>query len=117
MYGFFDDPTHFYIVLEYMEQGTLYSQLKKNRILSEKESAVIIRQMAEAVEYLHDHDIAHRDIKPENIVISNVVLLSLRMSTNFATSAGPPSATSDARPTAALSTTLLPRSWRGRSTT
>lgn len=36
MYGFFDDPTHLYIVLEYMEQGTLYAQLKKNRILSEK---------------------------------------------------------------------------------
>jgi aurora kinase len=36
MYGFFDDQTHLYIVLEYMEQGTLYAQLKKNRILSEK---------------------------------------------------------------------------------
>ena len=24
MYGFFDDPTYFYIVLEYMEGGTLY---------------------------------------------------------------------------------------------
>jgi aurora kinase, other len=36
MYGFFDDATHLYIVLEYMEQGTLYAQLKKNRILSEK---------------------------------------------------------------------------------
>lgn len=31
--------------------------------------------MTEAVEYLHDQDIAHRDIKPENIVISNVLLL------------------------------------------
>jgi serine/threonine protein kinase len=36
MYGFFDDKTHLFIVLEYMEQGTLYAQLKKNKILTEK---------------------------------------------------------------------------------
>jgi len=57
-----------------MEQGTLYSQLKKNKILSEVETAGIIKQITEAVEYLHDQDIAHRDIKPENIVISNVLV-------------------------------------------
>ena len=33
IYGFFDDATHFFIVLEYMENGTLYSELKKNKIL------------------------------------------------------------------------------------
>lgn len=104
MYGFFDDPAHFYIVLEYMDQGTLYAQLKKNRILSEKESAVIVKQMTEAVEHLHDQDIAHRDIKPENIVISNVNAASLRMSTSSATSAGPRSATNAERPTVARST-------------
>lgn len=35
MYGFFDDKTHFYIVLEYMDGGTLYQKLKKGKI-SEK---------------------------------------------------------------------------------
>lgn len=64
IYGFFDNSTHLFIVLEYMEQGTLYSQLKKNKILSEVEAAAIIKQITAAVEYLHDHDIAHRDIKP-----------------------------------------------------
>ena len=54
-----------------MEQGTLYSQLKKNKILPEHEAAIIIKQITSAVEYLHDHDVAHRDIKPENILIKN----------------------------------------------
>lgn len=29
MYGFFDDKTHLYIILEYMTGGTLYQKLKK----------------------------------------------------------------------------------------
>jgi serine/threonine protein kinase len=32
MYGCFDDKTHLYIVLEYMNGGTLYEKLKKEKI-------------------------------------------------------------------------------------
>jgi serine/threonine protein kinase len=63
MYGFFDDKTHLYIVLEYMEAGTLYQKLKKEKV-QEKEAAAIIRQITLAIDYLHDIGIAHRDIKP-----------------------------------------------------
>ena len=63
MYGFFDDKTHLYIVLEYMEGGTLYEQLKKGNF-NEKNAAFAVRQITEAIEYLHDMGIAHRDLKP-----------------------------------------------------
>ena len=116
MYGFFDDKTHLYIVLEYMDGGTLYERLKKEK-LGEKEASVIIRQMTSAVDYLHDIGIAHRDIKPENIVISNVPLTLSRMSTSYVTLAGPQSATSGERLTAELLTTLLHRSSKELSTT
>lgn len=33
IYGFFDDAAFLYIVLQYMQEGTLYSQLKKHKIL------------------------------------------------------------------------------------
>lgn len=49
IYGFFDNSTHLFIVLEYMEQGTLYSQLKKNKILSETDAAAIIKQITASV--------------------------------------------------------------------
>jgi serine/threonine protein kinase len=117
MYGFFDDATHLFIVLEYMEQGTLYSHLRKTRVLGAAAAAGIVRQLAAAVEYLHDRDIAHRDIKPENIVISNVPLPRGRTSANCATSAGPRSATNAGRPTAAPSTTPPPKYSRAGSTT
>jgi serine/threonine protein kinase len=71
--------------------------------------------MAEAVEYLHDHDIAHRDIKPENIVISNVPHGIYRMFISCATSAGPLSATNAERLIAELLTMLLRRSSKERS--
>ena len=73
LYGCFDDKEHIYLVLEYMEEGTLFGVLKKNKTLNEEQAAEKLRQVAEAVNYLHDIGIAHRDIKPENIVISNGV--------------------------------------------
>lgn len=71
MHGFFDDKTHLYIVLDYMNGGTLYEKVKRGK-LSEKETASVIKQVASSIEYIHDLGIAHRDLKPENIVISNV---------------------------------------------
>lgn len=116
MYGFFDDKTHLYIVLEYMDGGTLYERLKKEK-LGEKEASVIIRQMTSAVDYLHDIGIAHRDIKPENIVISNVPSTLSRMSTSSATSDGLQSVTREERPTAEPLITLPHRSLKELITT
>lgn len=117
MYGFFDDATHLYIVLEYMEGGTLYEKLKKEKgKLSEKETACIIKQMVQAIEYLHDLGIAHRDIKPENIVISNVTGSGFRMFTSYAISDGLLCATNAERPIAELSIMWLLRFYKVRST-
>ena len=60
-----------------MDEGTLFSHLKKNKTLPEAEVAVKIRQIASAIKYLHENQIAHRDIKPENIVMTHVKYLSI----------------------------------------
>jgi serine/threonine protein kinase len=73
LYGFFDDAEHIYLILEYMEDGTLYQVLKRNKTLSEEETANKLKQLTSGIKYLHANGIAHRDIKPENIVISNGV--------------------------------------------
>lgn len=43
LYGFFDDNTHFYIVMEYMDGGSLFTLIKKNKKLTEEQTADKLR--------------------------------------------------------------------------
>ncbi|ORD94710.1 IPL1 [Enterospora canceri] len=72
MYGYFYDRNNLYCVLEYAGNGDLYGFINNetgNKDRSEKTVRKYVRDVAEALEYLHDQNIIHRDIKPENILI------------------------------------------------
>lgn len=59
------------LVMEYCDEGDLYSYLSKNGFkLSEQEAIYIIRQILYGINYLHQYNITHRDLKPQNILIS-----------------------------------------------
>lgn len=64
LFSVFDDKTSIYLILEYMEEGTLFAHLKKNKKLPEPEVVIKIKEIASAIKYLHENQIAHRDIKP-----------------------------------------------------
>ena len=55
-----------------MEEGTLFTHLKKHKKLTEKEVSIKMKEVSSAIRYLHENSIAHRDIKPENVVMSHV---------------------------------------------
>ena len=57
-----------YLVLEYIDGGTLWQRLKKSPI-PEPELAAIGAQMASALNEAHSSGVLHRDLKPENILI------------------------------------------------
>ncbi|GAM26943.1 hypothetical protein SAMD00019534_101180, partial [Acytostelium subglobosum LB1] len=57
-----------YIVLEYVENGSLSSIIKKFGKFPETLVSVYIRQVLEGLVYLHEQGVVHRDIKGANIL-------------------------------------------------
>jgi serine/threonine protein kinase len=72
LYGFFHDKEAIYLLLELGSSGQLYKVIKERERMSESSTSYTIKQVCEAVRYLHFFKIIHRDLKPENIVIQSV---------------------------------------------
>jgi serine/threonine protein kinase len=56
--------------------GNVYSSLQKNGRFEEERARAVVKQISQAVEFMHDSDIIHRDLKPENILLHEVLLPS-----------------------------------------
>lgn len=68
----FESNNHLYIVMEYIESGSLGNFLSKNHAyLSSMTVREIIRQIVNGVRYLHKYGILHRDLKIENVLMSS----------------------------------------------
>ena len=59
-----------YIVMEFIDGGTLRRILKKQKTLPEIQALLIVKSVAEALASIAEHKIIHRDIKPDNIMFS-----------------------------------------------
>jgi serine/threonine protein kinase len=66
--GFTKDKDTLFIILEYCENGSLQTILKKFGKFPESLAAVYVCQVLEGLIYLHDHGVIHRDIKGANIL-------------------------------------------------
>lgn len=67
----FDTPAQTYVVMEYLAGGELLDMITDSDHLSERNAKHVMRQVLEAVLYLHRKGIVHRDVKPENILCVN----------------------------------------------
>src|SRR6266516_1460181 len=68
-------PWH-YLVMPYMEQGTLSEHLANGPPTLE-EAGIILEQVASALQFAHDNGIIHRDIKASNILLGSDGLVYL----------------------------------------
>ena len=59
-----------FFVMPYVEGESLRTRLMREGSLSLAETAVIVRQIGDALDYAHARGVVHRDVKPENILIS-----------------------------------------------
>ena len=76
LYETFEDKKNLYLIMEECNGGELFDRLQKNalnnKMYTEKDAAKIMKQILEAINYLHYHGVCHRDLKPENILFSSV---------------------------------------------
>jgi serine/threonine protein kinase len=61
----------YYIIMEYLDQGSLLSQLTDNMGFGEDFGRLIFAQLLDGLEVIHNSNVVHRDIKLENIMLGN----------------------------------------------
>ncbi|HPN84191.1 MAG TPA: serine/threonine-protein kinase, partial [Victivallales bacterium] len=67
-----DEPNElFYIVMEYVDGGTVGDMIRKNGKISQSDALNIILAVSEALSAGQKFNIVHRDIKPDNIMLSS----------------------------------------------
>ncbi|XP_010920242.1 calcium-dependent protein kinase 18 isoform X2 [Elaeis guineensis] len=69
----FEDDSYVYIVMELCEGGELLDRIlaKKDSRYSEKDAAIVVRQMLKVAAECHLHGLVHRDMKPENFLFKS----------------------------------------------
>jgi serine/threonine protein kinase/Tol biopolymer transport system component len=58
-----------YLVMDYTPNGTLRTRHARGTRLPVSTVIGYVQQIAEALQYAHDHKVVHRDVKPENMLI------------------------------------------------
>lgn len=70
VYDFGDHNGQLYLVMRYMQGGTLADRIKKE-IFTLQDATQLISQIAPALDAVHSQGIVHRDLKPGNILFDN----------------------------------------------
>jgi doublecortin-like kinase 1/2 len=69
LYEDYETVDEIYLVMELIKGGDLFDHISRYRRFDEHTSALMIRDVAEAMLYLHTKRIVHRDLKPENLLV------------------------------------------------
>jgi calcium/calmodulin-dependent protein kinase I len=100
----YEDDESVYIVMELVDGNELFDRIVDRGYYSEKSTVHIVKQILEAIKYLHEQHIAHRDLKPENLLCSGegsnevVKIADFGLSKIFAGANGEPLQTSCGTP-------------------
>ena len=74
IYQFNQVGTLYYIAMEYVEgrnlRDVLKGYLRQGRLIPTDELLMMLRDIADALDYAHKQGIIHRDIKPSNIIVT-----------------------------------------------
>ncbi len=60
-----------YYVMPYIDGESLRDRLQREHRLEPDQALVLGREVADALDYAHQHGVVHRDMKPENILLAD----------------------------------------------
>lgn len=69
LYELIETPKYLMLVMEYAEEGELFTRIVRNKRLEEAEACRLYGQLTDAIYYCHRLKVVHRDIKPENLLL------------------------------------------------
>ncbi|OJD11745.1 CAMK/CAMK1/CAMK1-CMK protein kinase [Blastomyces percursus] len=67
-HDWFESRDKYYIVTQLATGGELFDRICEYGKFTEKDASQTIKQVLEAVNYLHERHVVHRDLKPENLL-------------------------------------------------
>src|SRR5262249_55025314 len=59
-----------YLVMEFVEGESLGQKLERDGPLPEAEAIDLVAQVAQGLQWAHQHNLIHRDVKPDNILVT-----------------------------------------------
>nr|XP_002128230.1 calcium/calmodulin-dependent protein kinase type IV-like [Ciona intestinalis]XP_009858323.1 calcium/calmodulin-dependent protein kinase type IV-like [Ciona intestinalis] len=71
LFDIYESGTNVYLVLERVTGGELFDRIVSRGWYSERDAAHALKQILQAVSYLHSKNIVHRDLKPENLLYAD----------------------------------------------
>jgi len=77
LYSHFEEEKYFYLIMEHINGGSLFSYIKRNKGSDEKNAFKFFIQACSAVNFLHENNLVHRDLKPENLLVDDKENLKL----------------------------------------
>lgn len=71
---FHDEPSDCYLVMEYINGRLLKEMLAEDEAWfnNQDNQLCFVRQLLEALDYMHSHQVVHLDLKPSNIMLTKV---------------------------------------------
>jgi len=73
----YETSSTLYLVMELATGGELFDEIVKRGKYSEDDAARMVKQITEAISYLHSKGIVHRDLKPENLLLASKTVDSI----------------------------------------
>ncbi len=68
LYAYFEEERQFYLVQEFIDGHELTQEIQTGQPWNEERTFVLVREILEILNFVHQQKVIHRDIKPSNIM-------------------------------------------------